>query len=129
MDDMDEPENATCATDGSCGCAHSLGCTLDDDLGARLDAFRALFARGLRRRASEPGRAEWGFAWSAALAADARSFATAERACCSFFTFEIALHGDELRWIATAPPERHATLALLDEVAAESRAPTGTRRT
>jgi hypothetical protein len=125
IETMDESKRSSCVLDGRCGCSSSaardLGCTLDDDsLGARVAAFRDLFARGLLRRESAPGRAEWIFAWSPELEAEARALAIAERACCSFFTFEITRDSDMLRWIATAPPERRDTLALLDEAAAAS---------
>jgi hypothetical protein len=105
---MDEMRAPSCSIDG---------CTLDGGaVDARIDAFRTLFARGLRRRTSAPGRAEWIFAWSAALEADARALAVAEQACCSFFTFDITHVGDELRWITTAPPDKHDALALLDSI-------------
>jgi len=117
----------SCAVGGGCGCAspsraRALGCTLDDDeMPARLDRFRALFARGLVRRRAAPGRAEWIFRWSPALEAEARALAADERACCSFFDFDLARDGDRLRWVTTST--RADAVALLDGVAAAAMTP------
>lgn len=114
-----------CAIDRSCGCGPSpvdqvreLGCTLDErDMPTRLDAFRELFARGLKRRAFADGRAEWIFDWSPTLEADARALARAEQGCCSFFEFDIQRRGPELHWVASAPPAKRDAVAIMDDIA------------
>lgn len=118
--------SGACSIDQSCGCgpspqdrARSIGCTLEEsEMPRRLDSFRSLFQRGLKARRSSSGRAEWTFAWSPALEAEARELAAAEQGCCSFFQFDIERHGDELRWITTATGPKHDAVAMLDGIAA-----------
>lgn len=117
-----------CAIDRSCGCgpspvarARDVGCTLDEsEMPTRLDAFGDLFRRGLKRRTSSDGRVEWIFDWSPSLEVEARALASAEQGCCSFFTFDIRRHGNELHWIASAPPAKQDAIALIDGIAAAS---------
>ena len=114
-----------CAIDRSCGCGPSavdqvreLGCTLEErDMPKRLDDFRELFGRGLKRRSFNDGRAEWIFAWSPTLEADARALAAAEQGCCSFFEFDIQRRGDELHWVTNAPQAKQEAVALMDGIA------------
>lgn len=118
--------SGVCSVDRSCGCgsspadrARSIGCTLEEsEMPQRLNSFRALFERGLKARTASSGRAEWTFAWSASLEAEARELAAAEQGCCNFFRFDIERRGDELRWITTAPAPKHDAVAMLDGVAA-----------
>ena len=43
-----------------------------------------------------------------------------EVGCCGFFEFDLRRDGDELRWTATAPPDRRRAIALLDDLAIAS---------
>lgn len=115
-----------CAVDQSCGCgptmedrAASVGCTLPrENMPARGEEFRSLFARGLKRREVDVGRVVWTFAWTPELERDARALAAAEQGCCSFWTFDLRRSGNDLRWEARVPHERIEAIAMLDSIAA-----------
>lgn len=118
--------SGACSVDRSCGCeptfdskARDVGCSLAaSELPGRGVALRKLFARA-RSREVQLDRAVWTFSWSPEIEKQVRDLSEAESKCCSFMTFDIERRGMELRWTATAPPERRAALEMFEQLATE----------
>lgn len=98
--------------------AQAVGCTLDTGgLLQRTAEFESLFRRALLRRDATTAKATWTFTWSQEVEREVRALAASESSCCSFFRFDIARDGDELRWTVTAPPSKADAIQMLDQLA------------
>jgi rhodanese-related sulfurtransferase len=98
--------------------AEAVGCTLDQGgLLQRTAEFESLFHRALLRRDVTAGKATRTFAWSREIEDEVRALAASESSCCSFFRFDIARDGDELRWTVTVPASKADAIHMLDQLA------------
>lgn len=89
-------------------------CSLDALGAARRNAeFADLAARGLHRRRRLPdGRVELAFDAATVDETEVRALVEAEQECCSFFTFETAADGREIRVAVDAPASKRDYLDL-----------------
>jgi len=79
-----------------------IACTLDaTGLAARLAEFAALFRGALVGRDTTAEGIRFRFANAAGREETIRDLARREQTCCSFFRFDIAVHGEEVWWDAT----------------------------
>ena len=101
-----------------------IACTLDTTgLAARLAEFAQLFRGALVGRDTTPDGIRFRFASEPGVEQEIRDLARREQTCCSFFRFDIAVHGDEVWWDATvddpkARPLLDDLLALPDQLGA-----------
>jgi hypothetical protein len=89
-----------------------IACSLDaEDLGSRLDEFRALFSaslRGLRRCA--PSLLELQLDLNRVDESALRDLLGREQECCPFFTFDVRISGDVVLVSVGVPPDGAAVL-------------------
>ena len=91
------PGATTAATE-----AAAIACTLDADaMAVRMAEFEQLFRASLVGRESTSAGIRFRFATGPGVEDQIRDLARREQTCCSFFTFTIAVHGDEVWWDAT----------------------------
>ena len=101
-----------------------IACTLDaTGLAARLAEFAELFRNALVGHDSTADGIRFRFAREPGVEEEIRDLARREQTCCSFFRFDIAVHGDEVWWDATvddpsARPLLDDFLALPDQLGA-----------
>ena len=99
-----------------------IACTLDaTGVAARLAEFGELFRGALVGRDTTADGIRFRFAGEPGVEETIRDLARREQTCCSFFRFDIALHGDEVWWDATvddpkARPLLDGLLALPDHL-------------
>ncbi|MDQ1510393.1 MAG: hypothetical protein QOG50_2237 [Actinomycetota bacterium] len=106
------PAPATCSPELDC-CAPvisdevnegaAIACTLDPDgMAVRMAEFAYLFRAALVGRDTTPDGIRFRFAADAGVEDQVRDLARREQTCCSFFSFAIEVHGDEVWWDASA---------------------------
>lgn len=119
------PAPETCSVELDC-CAPAvtdarerepIACTLDaTGVADRLDEFGELFVDSLIGSERTGEGIRFRFAVEPGLEDKIRDLARREQTCCSFFGFEIAVHGDEVWWDATVndPDAKPLLDGLLD---------------
>jgi|SRR5215207_186312 len=80
----------------------------------RMMEYQRLFAQALVGRERTADGIRFRFRAGAGIEAWVRDLAAREKACCPFFDYSIATHGDEVRWDATVIDDDIAR-AILDE--------------
>jgi DNA-binding transcriptional MerR regulator len=114
------PALADASADGTDG--EPIACTLDaTGLAARLAEFADVFRGALVGRDTTADGIRFRFANAPGREETIRDLAQREQTCCSFFRFDIALHGEEVWWDATvddpkARPLLDDFLALPDQL-------------
>ena len=90
------------------------GCSLDPAAGVtRLGRWRELASRGLVGRRREPGELRLRFSSEDGVADELAALVEAERSCCSFLSWTVSRHGDEVELVVAGRPadvDRIATL-------------------
>jgi len=83
-----------------------IACTLDSDAMAdRMTEFAQLFGDALVGREPTADGIRFRFAAGPGVADQIRDLARREQTCCSFFSFAIEVHDDEVWWDATVTSE------------------------
>lgn len=72
-----------------------------DTAAERLAEYERLFTTALTGRERTGGGIRFRFRTDPGLEDWVRDLAAREKACCAFFTFDIAVHGDEVWWDAS----------------------------
>jgi DNA-binding transcriptional MerR regulator len=86
--------------------ATPIACTLDSDAMAdRMTEFAQLFGDALVGREPTADGIRFRFAAGPGVADQIRDLARREQTCCSFFSFAIEVHKDEVWWDATVTSE------------------------
>jgi hypothetical protein len=85
-----------------------------DTLPERVEAYRALFTDALVGRDRTGQGIRFRFAARPGIEARVLDLAAREKACCTFFSFVVALHGDEVWWDASVIDDE-AARAVLEE--------------
>jgi DNA-binding transcriptional MerR regulator len=86
--------------------ATPIACTLDSDAMAnRMTEFAQLFGDALVGREPTPDGIRFRFAAGPGVEDQIRDLARREQTCCSFFSFAIEVHDDEVWWDATVTSE------------------------
>jgi hypothetical protein len=80
----------------------------------RLAEYRRLFTQALIGRERTAGGIQFRFRTAPGVESWVRDLAAREKACCAFFAFAVATHGDEVRWDAAVIDDDIAR-AILDE--------------
>jgi hypothetical protein len=84
-----------------------------DTLPERVEAYRALFTEALLGRERTGPGIRFRFAAGPGVEARVLDLAAREKACCTFFSFVVALHGAEVWWDASVVDD-DAARAVLD---------------